>query len=95
MAAALHAMGCYEVSLGDTTGVGTPASVAAMFQVAFPLQHVLTAGLQFPCSCLGTPRAAATAMVEVGRSASSRGCWVVSQTRSALLTACGLCAGKG
>ena len=39
VAAALHGMGCYEVSMGDTTGVGTPASVAAMFQVAFPLQH--------------------------------------------------------
>lgn len=25
-------MGCYEVSMGDTIGVGTPASVAAMFE---------------------------------------------------------------
>ncbi len=32
VAAALYGMGCYEVSMGDTTGVGTPASVAAMFQ---------------------------------------------------------------
>lgn len=32
----LLAMGCYEISLGDTIGVGTPASVVAM------LQHVLT-----------------------------------------------------
>lgn len=28
----LLAMGCYEVSLGDTTGVGTPASVAALLR---------------------------------------------------------------
>ncbi|KAG7671915.1 hypothetical protein Ndes2437B_g03273 [Nannochloris sp. 'desiccata'] len=31
VAQALDQMGCYEVSLGDTIGVGTPASVAAMF----------------------------------------------------------------
>ena len=30
VAAALHAMGCYEVSLGDTIGVGTPARARAM-----------------------------------------------------------------
>ena len=29
----LHSMGCYEVSLGDTIGVGTPASVTSMVQV--------------------------------------------------------------
>jgi hydroxymethylglutaryl-CoA lyase len=28
----LCAMGCYEISLGDTIGVGTPASVSAMLQ---------------------------------------------------------------
>ena len=33
VAGALHEMGCYEVSMGDTIGVGTPASVAAMFEV--------------------------------------------------------------
>eukprot|EP00887_Chlorella_sp_A99_P005582 scaffold1.g5582.t1 len=32
VAQALHEMGCYEVSMGDTIGVGTPASVAAMFE---------------------------------------------------------------
>lgn len=31
VAQALHEMGCYEVSMGDTIGVGTPGSVAAMF----------------------------------------------------------------
>ncbi|HVL37509.1 MAG TPA: hydroxymethylglutaryl-CoA lyase, partial [Burkholderiales bacterium] len=30
VAAALHAMGCYEVSLGDTIGVGTPGRTKAM-----------------------------------------------------------------
>ena len=30
VAAALHAMGCYEISLGDTIGVGTPGKAAQM-----------------------------------------------------------------
>lgn len=29
-AKALHAMGCYEISLGDTIGIGTPAKARAM-----------------------------------------------------------------
>ena len=28
----LHAMGCYEISLGDTIGVGTPGKAAAMLR---------------------------------------------------------------
>jgi hydroxymethylglutaryl-CoA lyase len=32
VAAALHTMGCYEVSLGDTIGVGTPAKAKAMIE---------------------------------------------------------------
>ncbi|MDG5493622.1 hydroxymethylglutaryl-CoA lyase [Niveispirillum sp. BGYR6] len=32
MAASLAAMGCYEISLGDTIGVGTPAKAAAMLR---------------------------------------------------------------
>ena len=32
VAKALHAMGCYEISLGDTIGVGTPAKAAAMLR---------------------------------------------------------------
>ncbi len=32
MAAALHAMGCYEVSLGDTIGVGTPRATQRMIE---------------------------------------------------------------
>jgi hydroxymethylglutaryl-CoA lyase len=30
VASELHAMGCYEISLGDTIGVGTPSRAAAM-----------------------------------------------------------------
>ncbi|WP_347260769.1 hydroxymethylglutaryl-CoA lyase [Rudaea sp.] len=30
VARALHAMGCYEISLGDTIGIGTPAKARAM-----------------------------------------------------------------
>ena len=32
VAARLHALGCYEVSLGDTIGVGTPAKARAMLK---------------------------------------------------------------
>jgi hydroxymethylglutaryl-CoA lyase len=32
VAAALHEMGCYEVSLGDTIGVGTPGRTRAMIE---------------------------------------------------------------
>jgi hydroxymethylglutaryl-CoA lyase len=32
VARALHAMGCYEVSLGDTIGVGTPGKARAMLK---------------------------------------------------------------
>ena len=32
VAQALHAMGCFEVSMGDTIGVGTPATVLAMLE---------------------------------------------------------------
>lgn len=32
VAKALYAMGCYEVSLGDTIGVGTPSKAAAMLR---------------------------------------------------------------
>ncbi|KAK9842458.1 hypothetical protein WJX81_001073 [Elliptochloris bilobata] len=34
VAGALYDMGCYEVSMGDTIGIGTPASVTAMLQAA-------------------------------------------------------------
>ena len=32
VAKALHAMGCYEISLGDTIGIGTPAKAQAMLK---------------------------------------------------------------
>ncbi len=32
VAAALHAMGCYEISLGDTIGVGTPGKARTMLR---------------------------------------------------------------
>ncbi len=32
VARSLHAMGCYEVSLGDTIGIGTPAKARAMLK---------------------------------------------------------------
>ncbi|CAA0094598.1 3-hydroxy-3-isohexenylglutaryl-CoA/hydroxy-methylglutaryl-CoA lyase [Halioglobus japonicus] len=34
----LYEMGCYEVSMGDTIGVGTPASVSAMLEAT--LEHI-------------------------------------------------------
>ncbi len=36
VARALHAMGCYEVSLGDTIGVGTPGKARAMLRAVAP-----------------------------------------------------------
>lgn len=32
MAKRLYAMGCYEISLGDTIGVGTPGGMARMLE---------------------------------------------------------------
>ena len=43
VAAALHAMGCAEVSLGDTIGVGTPLKARAMVEAVaaqVPLEHL-------------------------------------------------------
>ena len=39
----LFDMGCYEISMGDTIGVGTPASVSVMLEAA--LQYIPTAQL--------------------------------------------------
>jgi hydroxymethylglutaryl-CoA lyase len=38
MALAMLDMGCYEISLGDTLGVGTPAQVEALLKVL--LHHI-------------------------------------------------------
>ena len=43
VAAKLHEMGCYEVSLGDTIGVGTPAKAQAMLDAVsarVPVEHL-------------------------------------------------------
>ncbi|MHB1220089.1 MAG: hydroxymethylglutaryl-CoA lyase [Alphaproteobacteria bacterium] len=43
VAARLHEMGCYEVSLGDTIGVGTPAKAQAMLDAVaarVPVEHL-------------------------------------------------------
>ncbi|PSC73867.1 Hydroxymethylglutaryl-mitochondrial isoform B [Micractinium conductrix] len=43
VAGALHDMGCYQVSMGDSIGVGTPASVVAMFEACMkvvPVEHL-------------------------------------------------------
>mmetsp|Transcript_37556 Transcript_37556/g.83632 ORF Transcript_37556/g.83632 Transcript_37556/m.83632 type:complete len:341 (+) Transcript_37556:46-1068(+) len=40
VARALYDMGCYEVSMGDTIGVGTPASVARMFEASMKVVPV-------------------------------------------------------
>ncbi|MFP4239256.1 MAG: hydroxymethylglutaryl-CoA lyase, partial [Rhodosalinus sp.] len=37
VAAALDAMGCYEISLGDTIGQGTPGRVAAMLEAVLEI----------------------------------------------------------
>ena len=41
VAARLFGLGCYEVSMGDTTGVGTPATVAAMFKVQLGCHNIV------------------------------------------------------
>jgi hydroxymethylglutaryl-CoA lyase len=43
VADALHAMGCHEISLGDTIGVGTPGHTAAMIDAVarrVPIEHL-------------------------------------------------------
>lgn len=43
VARTLYDMGCYEVSLGDTIGVGNPASVARLIEVStqrIPIEHL-------------------------------------------------------
>ena len=39
----MYDMGCYEISLGDTIGVGTPGQILAMLQevsLVVPVQHL-------------------------------------------------------
>lgn len=45
VAKALYTMGCYEISLGDTIGVGTPHKAAALFnEVTKDIPHTRLAG---------------------------------------------------
>lgn len=43
----LHDLGCYEVSLGDTIGVGTPKSMAKMLQSV--MKEIPTSALAVHC----------------------------------------------
>ncbi len=47
VARALHDMGCYEVSLGDTIGVGTPKKAAAMLRAVATEVPVTALALHF------------------------------------------------
>lgn len=47
VARALHEMGCYEVSLGDTIGVGTPVKAAAMLRAVAAEVPVQALALHF------------------------------------------------
>ncbi|PJJ98994.1 hydroxymethylglutaryl-CoA lyase [Lysobacteraceae bacterium NML91-0213] len=47
VARALHGMGCYEVSLGDTIGVGTPVKAAAMLRAVAAEVPVSALALHF------------------------------------------------
>ena len=48
VAARLHAMGCYEISLGDTIGVGTPGKARAMLRAVAERSADAGAGGAFP-----------------------------------------------
>lgn len=43
----LHSMGCYEISLGDTIGVGTPGSMSQMLDLV--IQEVPVSALAVHC----------------------------------------------
>lgn len=47
MAEALFSVGCYEVSLGDTIGVGTPGSISRMLKEV--VSHVPIKALALHC----------------------------------------------
>ena len=47
VARSLHAMGCYEISLGDTIGVGTPAKAAAMVRAVMDAVPVDALAIHF------------------------------------------------
>jgi hydroxymethylglutaryl-CoA lyase len=47
VAVALYDMGCYEISLGDTIGVGTPGAMQAMLSEV--VRHVPLSALAVHC----------------------------------------------
>ena len=47
VARSLHVMGCYEISLGDTIGVGTPAKAAAMVRAVMDAVPVDALAIHF------------------------------------------------
>lgn len=47
VASKMYSMGCYEISLGDTVGVGTPGTIHAMLQEV--LQHIPPTALAIHC----------------------------------------------
>ncbi len=47
VAAALHALGCYEISLGDTIGVGTPARAAEMVSAVADVVPIANLAVHF------------------------------------------------
>lgn len=47
MAKRLYSMGCYEISLGDTIGVGTPGSMSQMLDVV--IREVPVSALAVHC----------------------------------------------
>ncbi|MGZ9033473.1 MAG: hydroxymethylglutaryl-CoA lyase [Rhodospirillales bacterium] len=47
VAAALHAMGCFEISLGDTIGTGTPARAASMVEAVAERVPVAALAIHF------------------------------------------------
>ena len=52
IAGQLYKMGCSEVSMGDTIGVGTAASVAEMFKVQSSLAVAAVLDLMKSCPCI-------------------------------------------
>ncbi|MFO1494489.1 MAG: hydroxymethylglutaryl-CoA lyase [Lysobacterales bacterium] len=65
VASTLHAMGCYEVSLGDTIGVGTPARARAMLRAVASAVPMAALAIHFH-DTYGQALANALACIEEG-----------------------------
>ena len=57
VAATLYQMGCYEVSLGDTIGVGTPGKTRRMLDVVAAVPYFWSDQYDVKIQCLGEPEA--------------------------------------